>query len=220
MSSLLGYIIFIGAFYFSVKKGFYDGILYGLIHKKIGSSGGSEKQQPFLYKKQAINNGWALVLTVGIPFLILTYFIYIPPAAFNDAKIYFKDQYYVIYFVSYGLLGLFIVSGIRWMYLGIKHGIIERKTKTYYHLSYGREYYPFGVKQGHKKVHRHIYFRGERAYKTGIARTILGAAYILMALLLFIDRDYYVGHAKKSIYPNVFESLKRHSAPNMEKPTK
>jgi hypothetical protein len=214
MESLLGYIIFIGAFYFSVKKGFYDGILYGLIHKKIGSSGGSERQQPFLYGKQAINTGWGLIITLGIPFIMVFYFAYMPPASFNDAKTYFKAQYYVIELIAYGIIFLLLAYGGRWMYIGIKHGIIERKTKTYYHLSYGREYYPFGVKQGHKKVHRHIYFRGERAYKTGIARTILGAAYILMALLLFIDRDYYVGHAKKSIYHNVFESLKRHSVSN------
>ena len=200
MESLLGFLALPVGLYFSVQKGFYDGIVYGLIYKKIGSSGGSEKQKPFLYRKEAIAKGWFLILH-GIGFLILTYFLYMPLREFytvlSDAKINFKDQYYVIELIAYGIIFLLLAYGGRWMYIGIKHGIIERKTKTYYHLSYGREYYPFGVKKGHKKVHRHIYFRGERAYKTGIARTILGAVYILATLLLLLDRDYYVYHANK-----------------------
>jgi len=206
MESLLIFFLLLVGVYSSLRKGFYDGIVYGLVHKKIAIFGGAGLQQQFRYGKQAILKGWSFIILVGIPILFYTYAMYMPIRKFNpffDAKAYFKDQYYVIELIAYGIIAVLIVEGGWWMYIGIRHGIIERKTKTGYHLSYGGEH----LRDGHKKIHRHIYFRGKRAYKTGIARTVLGTAYTLVALLLFLDRDYYVYHAKKSIYPNVFERM-------------
>lgn len=184
MESILIFFLLLVGVYSSFRKGFYDGIVYGLIHKKIAIFGGAGLHEQFRYGIQAVIKGWLFIALVGVPFLFYTYLMYMPIRKFNpfsEAKAYFKDQYYVIEVIAYGIMAVLIVEGGWWMYIGIKHGIIERKTKTGYHLSYGGEH----LRNGRKKIYRHIYFRGERARKTGIARTVLGGAYILVAFLLF-----------------------------------
>ena len=156
MESLMGFLPVLAGVYFSVRKGFYDGVLYGLIHKKIAIFGGAGLHEQFRYGIQAVVKGWLLIALGGVAFLIQTYFLYMPLSesytVLSDAKAYFKDQYYVIELIAYGIMAVLISEGGWWMYIGIKHGIIERKTKTGYHLSYGGEH----LRNGRKKIYRHI----------------------------------------------------------------
>lgn len=209
MLSIIIYISFIVAIWGSFRKGFYDGILYGLIHKKIGTAIGSVRFRPYLYAGQAKCRGWGLIGSPGIVFFIAAYLFYIYPAN-QDAKDYFHSigHYYIIYLIGYSIIIGYLYFGYRWIKEGYIDGIKNQKTKTYYHLQDGEKYFLHSATEKERIISKHKYFRGQKAVKTGIARVALGSAYILVALLLFIDRDYYVGDANKSIYPNAFEIVK------------
>jgi len=203
---LILYLVFIGMVWASFRKGFYDGILYGLLHQKIGRKIGAVKFQPYLYTGQAICRGWGLIGSPGIVFLIFSYLIYIYPAN-EDTKDYFHSigHYYIIYLIGYSIILGYLYFGYRWIREGYIDGIKNKKTKTYYHLQDGEKYFINSAKEKERTISKHKYFRGQKAVKTGIARVALGSAYILVALLLFLDREYYVGDSNKSIYPNAFE---------------
>ena len=209
MLSVIIYLSLIAGIWGSFRKGFYDGILYGLIHKKAGRKIGAVKFQPYLYGKQAICRGWGLIGSPGVVFLIITYMTYIYPAN-QDAKDYFHSigHYYIIYLIGYSIILGYLYFGYGWIKEGYIDGIKNKKTKTYYHLQNGEKYYLHSAKEKERTISKHKYFRGQKAVKTGIVRVGLGSAYILVALLLFLDREYYMGDATKSMYPNAFEIVK------------
>lgn len=206
---LVIYFTLIGMLWASFRKGFYDGILYGLIHKKAGRKIGAVKYQPYLYAGQAKCRGWGLIGTPGIVLLIGAYFVYIYPTN-EGTKSYFHsiDHYYIIYLVGYSIIIGYLYFGYKWIKEGYVDGIKNKKTLTYYHLQNGEKYFINSNKEKERVISKHKYFRGKKAVKTGIMRVLLGSSYILIALLLFLDRDYYVGSSNKSIYPNAFEILK------------
>jgi hypothetical protein len=206
MLSIIIYLSLIVGIWGSFRKGFYDGILYGLIHQKAGRKIGAVKFQPYLYAGQATCRGWGLIGSPGIVFLLITYMAYIYPAN-QDAKDYFHSigHYYIIYLIGYSIILGYLYFGYQWIKEGYIDGIKNKKTKTYYHLQDGEKYFINSAKEKERTISKHKYFRGQKAVKTGIARVALGSAYILVALLLFMDREYYVGDSNKSIYPNAFE---------------
>jgi hypothetical protein len=208
---LIFYILFVGMIWGSFRKGFYDGILYGLIHKKIGTAIGSVRFKPYLYAGQALCRGWGLIGSPGIAFLLGAYLFYIYPAN-ADTKNYFQSigYYYIIYLVGYSIILGYLYFGYQWIKEGYIDGIKNKKTKTYYHLQNGEGYFLDSNKEKERIISKHHYFRGQKAVKTGIARIVLGSAYVLIALLLFIDRDYYIGSSNRSIYPNAFEIIKEY----------
>ncbi|WP_200414357.1 hypothetical protein [Arcobacter sp. FWKO B] len=206
---LILYLGFIGAIWGSFRKGFYDGILYGLIHKKAGTAIGSVRFRPYLYAGQAICRGWGLIGSPGVVFLIIAYMIHL---SHQDTKDYFHSigHYYIIYIIGYSIILGYLYFGYRWIKEGYIDGIKNKKTKTYYHLQNGEKYYLHSAKEKERTISKHKYFRGQKAVKTGIVRVGLGSAYVLVALLLFLDRDYYMGDATKSMYPNAFEIAKEY----------
>ena len=221
MVTLMAYFLFPLAIWGSFRKGFYDGILYGLIHKKAGTAIGSVRFRPYLYAGQAKCRGWGLIGTPGIVFLLAAYLFYIYPAN-QDAKNYFHsiDHYYIIYLVGYSIILGYLYFGYKWIKEGYVDGIKNKKTLTYYHLQNGEKYFINSNKEKERVISKHKYFRGKKAVKTGIMRILLGSSYILIALLLFLDRDYYVGSSNKSIYPNAFEILKTYYKTNFPKEEK
>jgi hypothetical protein len=204
MENLIMYFILPSALWFSLRKGFYDGYVYGLLHKKIGRKIGALQYQPYLYAGQAMCRGWSLILTVGLPFFLMGYLPYFDYDLLKHPKEHYADEYYVIYMVGYSVITGYIFFGVKWIREGYVDGMRRKKTKTYYHLQNGETYYINSIKEKPRKISKHKYFRGGKAYKTGVARVLLGSSYLLVALLLFIDRDYYVGSAKESLYPDVF----------------
>jgi hypothetical protein len=221
MTSIIFYIAIIAGIWGSFRKGFYDGILYGLIHKKAGTAIGSVRFRPYLYAGQAKCRGWGLIGSPGVMFLVITYLMYIYPAN-QDAKNYFHsiDHYYIIYLVGYSIILGYLYFGYKWIKEGYVDGIKNKKTLTYYHLQNGEKYFINSNKEKERVISKHKYFRGKKAVKTGIMRILLGSSYILIALLLFLDRDYYVGSSNKSIYPNAFEILKTYYKTNFPKEEK
>lgn len=219
MLSIILYILIPAFVWGSFRKGFYDGILYGLIHKKAGTAIGSVRFRPYLYAGQAKCRGWGLIGTPGIVFLLCLIFIYTSGEAINQAK---RDisNIYIIYLVGYSIILGYLYFGYKWIKEGYVDGIKNKKTLTYYHLQNGEKYFINSAKEKERIISKHKYFRGEKAVKTGIMRILLGSSYILIALLLFLDRDYYVGSSNKSIYPNAFEILKTYYKTNFPKEEK
>jgi hypothetical protein len=206
MEVIVIYFGILGSLWLSLEKGLYSGILYGLIHKKITTKIGADRFQPYLYKNKAVCRGWGLIINPGIFFLTGTYAIYIN--IIKQAKIELYKYYYIIYTSGYATILFLSIYGLWWIYIGIKFGIIEKKTKTYYHLQNGEKYYLHHTSEKERTISKHRYFRGKKAVQTGIVRVGLGSAYILVALLLFIDRDYYIGSAQESIYSDIFKKIK------------
>ena len=102
MITLIAYL-FIPAFVWnSFRKCFYDGILYGLIHKKVGGSIGSVRFRPYLYAGQAKCRGWGLI-SPGVVLLIVLIFLYTVAKLYEQQKVYFHsiNNYYVINLVEY-----------------------------------------------------------------------------------------------------------------------
>jgi hypothetical protein len=221
MITLIAYL-FIPAFVWnSFRKCFYDGILYGLIHKKVGGSIGSVRFRPYLYAGQAKCRGWGLI-SPGVVLLIVLIFLYTDAKLYEQPKAYFHsiNHYYVIYLVGYSIILGYLYFGYKWIKEGYVDGIKNKKTLTYYHLQNGEKYFINSNKEKERVISKHKYFRGKKAVKTGIMRILLGSSYILIALLLFLDRDYYVGSSNKSIYPNAFEILKTYYKTNFPKEEK
>lgn len=210
MVTLMAYLFIPSFVWGSFRKGFYDGILYGLIHKKVGGSIGSVRFRPYLYAGQAKCRGWGLIGSSGIVFLIGLIFMYTDAKLYEQPKAYFHliDQYYIIYIVGYSIIIGYLYFGYKWIKEGYVDGIKNKKTLTYYHLQNSEKYFINSNKEKERTISKQKYFRGRKAIKTGIMRILLGSSYILIALLLFLDRDYYVGSSNKSIYPNAFEILK------------
>jgi len=201
---LILYFAFLSGLWTALTVMIYHGFLYGIIHKKIARKIGADKFQPYLYAGQAQCKGWT-----NIPFSILafisSYGIYI--LGINQVKTELSEYYYIVYIAGYTTILIILLYGLWWIYVGVRYGIIEQKTKTYYHLTDKQKYYIETANEKERTISPHKYFRGKKAYITGIVRTILGITYITIALLIFIDRDYFIGDAKQSMYPNFFSTL-------------
>jgi hypothetical protein len=212
MVTLIAYMLVPMFTWGSFRKGFYDGILYGLVHKKAGTAIGSVRFQPYLYGKQAICRGWGLIGSPGIVFLFGAYIAMVSDFIYDQPKAYLHSigHYYIIYLIGYSIILGYLYFGYGWIKEGYIDGIKNKKTKTYYHLQNGEKYYLHSAKEKERTISKHKYFRGQKAVKTGIVRVGLGSAYILVALLLFLDREYYMGDATKSMYPNAFEIVKEY----------
>jgi hypothetical protein len=198
--SLTSYVLFAFCMWVSLNKGFYPAVLYGFIHKKIGNSYTQNEFKPYRYQNEAICEGWSKIILVGTPFLILGFcaLYYDGLSLLKLLQRDFQHGYGLVYIVGYGTLFGLALYGYRWIYIGIKYGILEQKTKTCYPFTDKEKYYNSQEKE--RIVSPNKYFRGRKAYVTGIIRIILGSIYILVVLFLLIDRDYYIGHNLKSIY--------------------
>lgn len=198
--SLSSYILFAFCIWVSLDKGFYPAILYGFIHKKIGNAYTSDEFKPYRYHSEAICEGWSKIILIGIPFLILGFcaLYYDEMSLLKLLKSDFQHGYGLVYIAGYGTLLGFAVYGYYWIYTGIKDGILARKTKTYYPFTNQEKYYNSQEKE--RIVSPHHYFRGQKAYVTGIVRTIFGSIYILIVLIILLDSNYYLGHTPQSLY--------------------
>lgn len=207
MLSVLLYGIYFLGFYIGLKLGIYNGIVYGLIAKKIWRGTNNGLQIPYLFAGQAKCRGWGLIFTPGFAFIFIIIISYTTPFL-EMLKKEAGEYITLVYIESYLALIGYLIFGIWFIYSGYKYGIKEKKIKTHYHLTDGQKYYIDNKQEKQRVASPHKYFRGTKAYKIGIVRIVTGFIAILFAFLLFLDRDYYAGSSSGSIYPNLPKILK------------